>query len=68
MTGWDLVDRVRQAHPRTLFILAIGSDATIEPDDAHGQGVHDLFAKPHRDATLRASITSALSSRPEPHA
>ena len=66
MTGWDLAAHVRRAYPNTLFILATGWGADIDPEEAHRRGIHAVVAKPYRSRTLHAIINGLPLSPARP--
>ncbi len=68
MTGWGIAAHVRWAYPTTVFILASGWGADIDPDEARARGVHGVLAKPYRPRTLHAAIDRLLlpTSAPAP--
>jgi signal transduction histidine kinase/CheY-like chemotaxis protein len=66
MTGWDIAEQVRAAHPSTPVILATGWGAEIDPDEARGRGVDAVIAKPFRVAQLRRLIAAVCSRQRRP--
>jgi PAS domain S-box-containing protein len=58
MTGWDLVDEVRERWPAVPIILASGWGAQIAPEEATTRGVAAVLAKPYRMAELRQVVAS----------
>lgn len=64
MNGWDLARLVRQRWPRLRFILATGWGAQIDPEQARGEGVAGVVAKPYRLADLERFLRAEAPDAP----